>query len=181
MNEENVDEPIEVVSYNPEWPRLFEEEAKRLRAGITEPVMCVEHFGSTSVPGMAGKPVVDLLFGADDMEHAHRIAEQIAKLGYENMGEVLVPGRVYLRRRGPLNFNAVVAVHNGDLWLYFVLVRDYLRTHPEEVEAYSKTKRQTFESGATMFLAYSYTKGPFLKQLAERAIAWKQSGMSGSG
>jgi len=173
-----VDEPIEVVSYDSTWPKLFEEEAKRLLAGITEKINAVEHFGSTSVPGMSGKPVVDLLFGADDMAQAHKVAEQIAKLGYENLGEVLVPGRVYLRRRGSPNFNAVVVVHDGELWKYFVLVRDYLRAHSDEVEAYSAAKRETVDSGATMFLDYSYKKAPFLKALAERAIAWKMGVVS---
>ncbi len=175
-----VDEAIDVVSYNPEWPQLFVEEAKRLQGSITEKVNVVEHFGSTSVPGMSGKPVVDLLFGVDDMEQAHRVAEQIAELGYENLGEVLVPGRVYLRRRGEINFNAVIVVEDGDLWNYFKLVRDYLRAHPDEVAAYSKEKWATIESGASMFLSYSYKKGPFLKALAERAIAWKQSEMDKS-
>ena len=173
-----VDEPIEVVSYSLEWPRLFEDEARRLEAGVTEKINSIEHFGSTSVPGMSGKPVVDLLLGADDMAQTHKIAEQIAKLGYENLGEVLVPGRVYLRRRGLLNFNAVVVVHEGELWKYFMLVRDYLRANADEVKAYSAAKRETVDSGATMFLDYSYKKAPFLKALAERAIAWKMGVVS---
>jgi GrpB-like predicted nucleotidyltransferase (UPF0157 family) len=168
-----IDEPIEVVSYNPEWPQLFEQEAKRLKAGITLQINCIEHFGSTSVPCMAGKPVVDLLIGVDDMAQAHSVAEQVAALGYENFGEALVPGRVYLRQRGATKFNVVIVVQNGDLWRYFTLVRDYLRVHPEEVNAYSNAKLAAVETGATMFLSYSYKKGPFLRELAERAIAWK--------
>jgi len=173
-----VDEPIEVVSFDPAWPRLFDEEAKRLRVGLTDQINCIEHFGSTSVVGMAGKPVVDLLFGVDDMAQAHRVAEKVAELGYENLGEVLFPGRVYLRRRGPPNFNVVVVVQNGVLWNYFVLVRDYLRANPDEVEAYSKAKWETVESGAAMFLSYSYKKAPFLKELAERAKHRKLAGMN---
>lgn len=175
-----IDEPIEVVNYDSAWPRLFDEEAKRLRAGITEQINCIEHFGSTAVAGMAGKPIVDLLFGVDDMAQAHRVAEQVAELGYENLGEALVPGRVYLRHRGSSNFNVVVVVHEGDLWKYFVLVRDYLRAHPAEVKAYSNAKRETVESGATTFLSYSHNKGPFLRDLAMRAKDWKLAGMNQS-
>lgn len=168
-----IDEPIEVVGYNAKWPKLFTQEAKRLNASITEKINCIEHFGSTSVPSMAGKPVVDLLVGVDDMVQAHKVAEQVVELGYENFGEALVPGRVYLRQRGAVNFNVVIVVHNGDRWNYFILVRDYLRTHPEEVKVYSAAKMAAIDAGDTMFLSYSYTKGPFLKALAERAIAWE--------
>ena len=172
---DEIDEPIEVVDYNRLWPKLFEREAERLSSGITLKIHCIEHFGSTSVPGMAGKPVVDLLIGVDDMAQAHRVAEQIVGLGYENFGEALVPGRVYLRRRGTVNFNAVVVVYLGDRWNYFISVRDYLRAHPEEVNGYSRAKKAAVEAGETMFLSYSYKKGPFLKELAERAGAWKRT------
>ena len=156
-------------------PRLFNEEAKRLRTCVAAQIDCIEHFGSTSVPGMVGKPIVDLLFGVGDMIEAHKLAEQVSQHGYENLGEVLIPGRVYLRHRGPPHFNVAVVVRDHELWRYFVLVRDYLRAHPNEVEAYSKAKLETVESGATMFLDYSYKKAPFLKALAQRAIDWKQS------
>ena len=73
---QELDEPIEVVSYDPEWPRLFNEEAKRLRTCVAAQIDCIEHFGSTSVPGMVGKPIVDLLFGVGDMIEAHELAEQ---------------------------------------------------------------------------------------------------------
>jgi GrpB-like predicted nucleotidyltransferase (UPF0157 family) len=176
-----VDEPIEVVSYDPTWPRLFAQEAQRVRSGVSTEFLAIEHFGSTSVPGMAGKPVVDLLIGARDMEQAHRIAEEATGLGYENLGEVLVPGRVYARRRGAPNFNLVAVDHEGARWNYFLSVRDYLRAHPDEVQAYSQAKLHAIEAGASMFLDYSHKKGPFLKELAERAMRWKLASIEASG
>ena len=178
MMSKDVDEPIEIVSYDPAWPQLFAIEAGRLLVSLAEKVNCIEHIGSTSVPGMTGKPIVDLLVGVNDMAQAHRVAEEIATLGYENLGEVLVPGRVYLRRRGPPHFNVVIVVQNGQLWHALFLVRDYLRTHPDEVKAYSKTKMAAVESGATMFLSYSHEKGPFMAELVKRAVHWKSTGQT---
>lgn len=169
----DVDEPIQVVSYDPAWPQLFLSEAERLRNHLSVPITAIEHFGSTSVAGMAGKPIVDLLMGVDDMQQAHKVAGEVAGLGYENLGEVLWPGRVYLRRRGPPNFNVVVVAHQGDLWKYFTILRDYLRSQPDEVEAYSNAKWEAINSGASMFLEYSHEKGPFLKTMSERALRWK--------
>ena len=171
---DNIDEPISVVDYNAEWPLLFSVEAERIRIGIDEPITGIEHVGSTSVAGMSGKPIVDLLLGVASMEQAHKVAEQVAQLGYENLGEVFVPGRVYLRRREEYNYNVLIVIFEGELWHYFVLLRDYLRRNPDEVEAYSQSKRSAVESGAITFLSYSQEKGPFLKALAERAIAWHQ-------
>ena len=168
----NIDEPIEVVAYNPEWPQLFQREAARLRGGLSEKVDWIEHTGSTSVPGMIGKPVVDLLFGVDDMEHAYRVAREVEALGYENLGEVLVPGRVYLRCRGAQHFNVVIVVRSGELWRRIISVRDYLRAHPEEVDDYCKVKATAVASGASTFLSYSTEKGPFLMELAKRAVDW---------
>jgi GrpB-like predicted nucleotidyltransferase (UPF0157 family) len=172
-----VDEPIQVVSYDHAWPQLFQSEADRLRNHLSARIAAIEHFGSTSVAGMAGKPIVDLLLGVDDLEQGYKVAEEIAGLGYENLGEVLVPGRIYLRRRGPPNFNVVVVPHEGDLWKYFIIVRDYLRAHPEEVASYSQAKWDTINSGANMFLEYSHGKGPFLRKLTERALRWKSTGV----
>jgi len=72
----------------------------------------------------------------------------------------------------------VVVVQNGDLWKYFLMVRDYLRANPDEVEAYSKAKRETVESGAATFLRYSYRKAPLVKGLAERAKHWNLASMN---
>jgi GrpB-like predicted nucleotidyltransferase (UPF0157 family) len=168
-----VDEPIEVVSFDPDWEQRFIEEASRLGSRLAGQVVRIEHFGGTSVAGMAGKPIIDLLIGVEDMEQAYRVAEEVARAGYENLGEVLWPGRVYLRRRGPPHFNAVIVVHDGDLWKYFTTLRDYLRSHPAEVAAYSKAKREAVVTGAVNFLSYSQEKGPFLKGLSERALRWK--------
>ncbi len=169
----DIDEPIKVVDYDPEWPKLFREEAKRISAGIAAKVRRIEHFGSTSVPGMAGKPVVDLLVGVDDMAQAHAVAQQVERLGYQNFGEALLPGRVYLRQRGEVNFNVVIVVYKGERWCYFTQVRDFLRSHPDEVKRYSEAKQAAVNAGDAMFLSYSYHKGPFLKDLAERASAWQ--------
>lgn len=173
-----VDEPIEVVSFDPDWEQRFSEESSRLGRTLAGRGVRIEHFGSTSVAGMAGKPIIDLLIGVEDMEKAHRVAEDVAREGYENLGEVLWPGRVYLRRRGPPHFNVVIVVHDGDLWKYFTTLRDYLRSHPAEVAAYSEAKREAVVVGAVNFLSYSQEKSPFLKGLSERALRWKYADRS---
>ena len=170
-----IDEPIDIVDYDPAWPALFAEERQRLRACLGGRIGRIEHFGSTAVPAMAGKPVVDLLVGVSKLPVPAPWIESLQAMGYENFGEVFIPGRWYLRNRGPPHFNIAVTVEGGEFWRTQLLVRDYLRAHPHEAAAYSEAKRAIYAAGARMFSTYSQAKGPFLAALKERAEKWHAS------
>jgi GrpB-like predicted nucleotidyltransferase (UPF0157 family) len=130
----------------------------------------VEHIGSTAVEGLEGKPIIDLLVGVRTLDPDARF------LDYEPCGEAGVPGRLYFRRRGLRPFNAHVVLHGGELWRDNVLLRDFLRAHPEEAQRYAQRKRDAIAAGATTLLRYSDEKGPLVAELVERARAWATSG-----
>jgi len=161
-----LDEPIEIVSYRPIWPQLFIEEAALLRSALRDLAQAIEHIGSTAVPGMAAKPVVDIQIASEDPDKA---ALGIRGLGYEDLGEAGVPGRRYLRKRSAQSFNAHVVEPGGPLCRDNLLLRDYLRSHPAEAQAYAAHKRALFEKGATCLLEYSSGKSTFIAGLLERA------------
>lgn len=175
MESSDVDEPITIVDYDAAWPVHFAEERRRVENALGDVVTRVEHFGSTAVYGMAGKPIVDLLVGVRDLTHAARRMSSLEALGYENFGEIFIPGRLYLRRRGPPHFNVAVAVDGSEFWNAQILIRDYLRAHPHEVVAYSAEKLRKFAGGAQWFSTYSQAKSPFLAALQERARSWRDS------
>lgn len=169
----DIDEPITITEHDPSWPSLFESERERVHEALGEVVTRIEHFGSTAVPGMAGKPVVDLLVGVTDLALASERVRVLEELGYENFGEVFFPGRIYLRRRGPIHFNVAMTVEGSPFWADQILIRDYLRAHPEEAAAYAACKQSAFAAGSRMFSTYSQAKGPFLSALKERARLWQ--------
>jgi GrpB-like predicted nucleotidyltransferase (UPF0157 family) len=171
----NVDEPIVISDYDPIWLTLFTEEQRRVQTALGELVTRIEHFGSTAVPGMAGKPIVDLLVGVRDLAMVSSRISSLETLGYENFGEIFIPGRLYLRRRGPPHFNVAVTVEAGEFWHAQIVIRDYLRAHPHEIAAYSECKRSTYAHGSRMFSSYSQAKAPFLVALLERARQWHGS------
>lgn len=175
MTRPDVDEPILVVDYDPEWPLLFETERDRIRGALGSVATSIEHFGSTAVPGMSGKPIIDLLVGVADLPAASTRIPPLEALGYENFGEIFFAGRIYLRRRGATNYNIAMTVQGGPFWSAQLVVREFLRTHPAEAAAYSESKRLAYASGARMFSSYSQGKGPFLAGLIERANAWYKS------
>lgn len=148
----SVDEPVHLVGYDSLWPALFCEEAKRLTEAL--PGAAIEHIGSTAVPGMVAKPIVDIMVGAPEAAR-----EVIARLGYEDLGEAGVAGRIYLRRRGSgQDYNIALMEREGRLWKANLAFRDYLRSDQKAAQEYAAMKKEAIARGARMLLAYSELK-----------------------
>lgn len=168
-----IDEPIAVVPYAPAWPDLYALERDRLVKVLGAKAAGIEHFGSTAVPGLAGKPVIDLLVGVEDFEKAGECAAAIEALGYDNFGQAFIAERHYLRRRTGTNFNVAVTQWRGPFWRDQIVIRDYLRAHPQDAEHYALHKRRVVADGAVMFSSYSIAKSDFLESLRLRANVWR--------
>ena len=159
-----LDEAIALVPSDSSWPELAVEESARLRSALGD--VEIEHIGSTAVPGLEGKAVIDLLIGVRELTTSLRVPD------YEAFGEAGVSGRLYFRRRGPVSFNVQVVERGGLLWRDALVLRDYLRAHPEERGRYAAGKRQALASGATTLLRYSEAKSALVEALLESARRW---------
>ena len=159
-------QPVELSAYSPMWPAVFEIEKARLTEIFGFGTVLVEHVGSTAVPGLEAKPVIDLLLGLRQLPPSLRLTD------YESLGDAGIPGRLYFRKRGTVSFNVQAVELGGRLWRDAVVFRDYLRAHPEERERYAAKKRETFESGATTLLRYSDAKAALLAEMLDRARRW---------
>ena len=91
---------VVVVEYRPEWPLAYEKEKERIQKILKENCLALWHIGSTAVPGLAARPVIDMLAAIRSLEDVDGIAEQFALLGYEYLGESGLAGRRYLRKGG---------------------------------------------------------------------------------
>lgn len=171
-----MDEPVEIADYDPEYEGRYRGERDRVRLGLATASLKFEHIGSTAVPGLAGKPIVDLMLGASPAVWAalEELRPRVVALGYEDLGEAGVPGRIYFRKRTALRaFNLALVEHDGPLWRDNLAVRDYLRTHPEDAAAYAGAKRAAIGGGATTLLAFSAAKATALAALVDKARAWR--------
>lgn len=168
----NIDEEIIIVKYISNWPELFNSEKKVLLKTLGDTVTSIEHFGSTAVEGMDGKPIVDLLVGVKSLKLATTKIPLLESHGYENFGEVFFKGRIYLRKRNKKNFNLAITVEGSSFWTDQIILRDYLRTHPEEVKKYSAFKHMLYNSGNRLFSTYSQAKNAFLDGVKNRAQKW---------
>jgi NAD-dependent deacetylase len=165
--------PLEVVDYDPDWPRRYEEEAARVRMALGADVEEMEHMGSTAVPGLAAKPVIDISVGLGRLELSPEQVEAMERLGYEYLGENGLPGRLFFRRNeaGRRTHHVHVVVLGGEHWHRHRALRDYLRAHPEEAERYAVEKRR-LASTASTHGDYWERKQPYVDELFARAWSW---------
>ncbi len=170
----SLDEPVEIADFDPRRARAFRGERDRLRLGLATASLKFEHIGSTAVPGLAGKPTVDLMLGAAPEVWAARdeLRPRLVALGYQDLGEAGVPGRLYFTRRTPLRaFDVHLVAFEGPQWKASVAFRDHLRAHPDDAAAYARAKREAVAAGATTLLAYSAARAAALDAILRKALA----------
>lgn len=168
----HIDEPVHVAEHDPAWVDWFQDERQRLLSALSDDVR-VEHIGSTAVPDLVAKPIVDILIGVAPGTDLQAVADQLEELGYEPLGEAGVPGRLHLRRRGARSFNVSVVHVGSELWRDNLALREHLRHHPSARHLYAEAKLAAVESGATMLLAYSDAKAPTVAELVAEAVEWR--------
>jgi GrpB-like predicted nucleotidyltransferase (UPF0157 family) len=169
----DVDEPVEVVDYDPRWPVWYGADAAELARALGSRLRGAEHFGSSAVPGLAAKPIVDILAASLEWPLTDEDRKVLEGLGYQYLGEAGVPGREYLRRRGQHATNLAVVESGGSLWRDNLVLRDYLRCHPNVAFSYGNRKKELWARGARRLLAYSAQKTPEVVALLDAAKKWR--------
>lgn len=166
---QDLDEKITLVPFNPQWKEIYASEADHLKKKLTSEIIDIQHIGSTSIPGIYSKPIIDILIGVENLENVELITQELVELGYQFFGEANVPGRLYFRKRNRYNFNIALCQHQGDIWINNIVFRDYLLNNPEAAAAYSIFKKNAFDSGADTLLKYSNIKHSFIDEMIKNA------------
>ncbi len=161
-----------IVDYDPHWPERFSHEEVTIRRALGGRLVGIEHIGSTAVPGLAAKPIVDLMVGLRHLREALDCIEPLAKLGYFQKADAPETEEWYFPKRPARGqqFNLHVVEHGGVYWRKKLLLRDYLRQRPDEAAQYAAVKR----SLAPRFSAirpYAQAKSAYILALLERAQA----------
>ncbi len=165
---------VEVVAYRPEWEEEFLREAEKLRAVLGRELLDIYHIGSTAVPGLCAKPIIDLMPVVRDLSMADAKRCGFEALGYEYLGEFGIPGRRYMRKGGEHRTHQAHIFAEGDRnnILRHLAVRDYLRAHPKEASAYGALKVELAGEFPRDIEAYCDGKDAFVKALERRALIW---------
>lgn len=165
---------ITVVAYDPAWPAAFADEARQLRDILGDNAVRIFHIGSTSVPGLMAKPVIDILPVVRDLVRLDQCVERMAALGYEAKGEYGIPGRRFFYKGGAHRTHHLHAFQyaNTEHILRHVAFRDYLRSHPGVVADYAILKAQLAKRHPHDIEAYCDGKDGFVKQTEQAALQW---------
>ncbi len=172
--------PYSVEPPNPDWKVWFEKEQNILEQLLKGLSHIIEHIGSTSVEGLWAKPQIDILVIVDDLNDVRKRQLRFEEAGYIALGDYTNKGEEYFVRDAQ-DGRRMVSIHimPKDIPDVFsqIILRDYLRCHPLEVEEYSEVKRKAYNNGKTDRADYPKKKKEFLLGLIERSQVWaKESG-----
>jgi GrpB-like predicted nucleotidyltransferase (UPF0157 family) len=175
---------IEIVSYDPGWPAEFEGIGKQIRDAVGDAALTIHHIGSTSVPGLAAKDIIDVQMGVVDFSLAWK--KRIEALGFEYReylrdhcppGTELSPEqlekRFFKMESRAINFH--IRVPGRFNYRYALLFRDYLRTHPRAADAYSEVKKNMARHFADDPNAYYSFKDPVCDCVMSGAVEWARA------
>lgn len=165
------EEPVLVIEYEREWPRRYEEEEGRIVAALGELAVGIEHVGSTAVPGLGAKPIIDIMVGVARLEDGERCVGPLERLGYEYRGEAGIPGRLFFGKGRPRTHHVHVTEHGSDFWERLLLFRDFLRAHSRMAAEYHNLKKELAARYRSDREAYTEAKTHFIRSVEERARA----------
>lgn len=166
---------IVVIEYDEAWPGAFREEADLLLRLFEPGVAHIEHIGSTAVPGLGAKPIIDLMLGARELGEIERTIPAIESLGYVYVSrhEAVMPERRFFRKdiggRRSHHLHAVEV--GGTFWRDHLLFRDFLRSHPDVATEYHRLKVGLAARHRWDPEAYMDGKDPFIEDVMESARA----------
>ncbi len=166
------DDPIAIVEYDATWPDLFEQMRSRLTEVLGPTAVRIEHVGSTAVPGLPAKPVVDIQVSVPDVDDDDSYREPIESLGFQLRW--IEAGHRYFRppARLPRIWQVHVCGAGSDWERVHLLFRDYLRAHPQVAYEYGAMKKRLAGMYATDRIRYTDEKGPFIDAVIEAAEEW---------
>lgn len=167
---------VEVVDYDVRWDERFDVESQRIRTATTRPqnLVSVNHIGSTSVVGLAAKPIIDILLVVKNLEELDSEREVFERLGYEYLGEFGIPGRRYMRKglvqgRESHHIHAFQYDNISEIQRH-LSVRNYLRRHPGVAERYGELKKRLAAQFPTDIEGYSQGKDAFVQAMERDAL-----------
>lgn len=155
--------------YRAAWPGLFEHERAAIAAALGSGALAIEHVGSTSVAGLAAKPIIDIAIGVESFEASIVLAAPLEALGYAHRGEFGIPRRRYFTKGEPRTHHIHMLEIASDEWRCHLHFREFLRAHPSVAAEYGSLKRELAERHASDREGYTEAKSEFIRSVLRRA------------
>jgi GrpB-like predicted nucleotidyltransferase (UPF0157 family) len=159
--------PVELVPPSPHWAGMAAAETRALKAALGDVLVTVQHIGSTAIPGIMAKPIVDLIPIVTSLEALDAAMPHVTALGYECLGEFGLPGRRYCRKNDPATGKRQFQLHcYAEGWpeiARHLAFRDYLRAHPAKAKEYEAEKIRAAALHPDNTLDYNAEKNDWIK------------------
>ncbi|WP_317955866.1 GrpB family protein [Paenibacillus chitinolyticus] len=165
---------IIVVEYDPNWKNEYLKEEQAIKAILQDELVNSFHIGSTSVPHLKAKPIIDILLVVNDIAGLDAFSAQFENLGYEVMGELGIKGRRYFRKGGDDRTHQIHAFqydHIQEIERHLSF-RDYLRQNPKMCKEYGDLKSELADKHPTDIESYGDGKDEFVKKVEKEALKW---------
>jgi GrpB-like predicted nucleotidyltransferase (UPF0157 family) len=161
-----------IAAYSPDWPLEFESERDALAAALAPLPVHIEHIGSTSVPGMSAKPIIDIMLGAPTLADVEAQMPRIQQLGYEHLPEMreLMPDNRFFAKPAalPRRFHLHAVEYEGEFWRDHIAFRDVLRQDAKLAADYLALKSRLAAQFKLQPKRYTDAKGPFINEVVQR-------------
>jgi GrpB-like predicted nucleotidyltransferase (UPF0157 family) len=163
---------VKLLAHDEQWHHLFAEEKARLQDAIGEFVIGIEHVGSTSVCGVAAKPILDIAVAISDKANGEKCIAPLENIGYIYRGENGIAGRFYFVKGAPRTHHLHMLLADSEELRNHLFFRDYLRANPESAAEYDKLKRNLAEKYGNDRDAYLDGKAAFVESILQKSIEY---------
>jgi GrpB-like predicted nucleotidyltransferase (UPF0157 family) len=161
---------VGVVSYNPNWKDMYEKESEKIKNILNDIIIDIHHIGSTAIPGIKAKPVIDILVEVKDIEAVDQYNHKMEELGYEAMGEYGIPKRRFFQKRGNKRTHHIHIFQAGNKEIErHINFKEYLVTHPDKGREYSKLKEKLVTKDTYDVENYTNGKSDFINEIDRKA------------
>ena len=168
---------VQLKQYNPKWEELFKYESRLISSAISNLLVDIQHIGSTAIPNIVAKPIIDIAGAIDSLENIDKIIVPLYGIGYTYRGEQGIPGRHLFVKGGEgyrtHHFHIMQKDHYE--WKKHILFREYMREHPQEAKQYSELKQKLFIKYGNDREKYTDSKSDFIENIIEKAKQKYQS------
>jgi len=160
---------IEVVPYNPKWPQMFENEAVLIKQALGDNCIAIHHIGSTSIPGLSAKPIIDILPVVKDILEVDQATKAMEHLGYQAKGENGMAFRRYFQKGVDVRTHHVHVYEEGDPEINrYLKFRDWMRSHADDAQVYATLKLELASKFPNDILSYCSEKDAFVASIDEK-------------
>jgi GrpB-like predicted nucleotidyltransferase (UPF0157 family) len=170
---------VEVTPFNEKWSLVFEEESEKLYRIYGDQLVEIHHIGSTSVPGLKAKPIIDMMPVVKNIQSVDTYNEEMLAIGYEPKGENGIRERRFFQKGGDNRTHHVHIYQHGNYDIIRHLAfRDYLRTFPEKTQEYGNLKHELAKKYPYNIAAYISGKENAVKEIEKQALQWYEKSQS---